>query len=101
MGGREMLASWGLLFIGVAVILWGMWGDFVSKSRTHLALRLESGIAFLAASVVCYVFTESKETETPPVGVIPPPLLESDGSRNLAFAGSDAPDPRDRISGAS
>jgi hypothetical protein len=63
-----MAAPFALLFIGVADILWGAWGDFVSKSTARfVALRLESGIAFLASSVVCYLFSERKKRKRSPL----------------------------------
>lgn len=61
-----MAVSFALLFIGIADILWGVWGDFVSKPTSRfVALRLESGVALLASSVVCYLFFERKKRKRP------------------------------------
>jgi hypothetical protein len=61
-----MAASYALLFMGIADILWGAWGDFVSKSPPRfVTLRLESGIGFLVSSVVCYLFSERKKRKRP------------------------------------
>jgi hypothetical protein len=63
-----MIAALALLFIGIAAILWGVWGDFVKKSPAHLVtLRLESGVAFLASSVACYLLSESSKRKRRPL----------------------------------
>lgn len=51
-----MVASFALLFIGIAVILWGAWADFMDANPIpSVAFRLESGIIFLLLSLACFV----------------------------------------------
>jgi hypothetical protein len=51
-----MAASFVCFMIGIGDIVWGFWGDFVSKGGgPSIASRLESGIIFLLLSYALYL----------------------------------------------